>query len=232
MTTLQTVREALLHLFFPHTCSGCGNDSVPTHQSLCMRCLCDLPETGFAPHPENPVEKIFAGRLPVQAATSQYYFTKDSLMQRLMHALKYKGDQQLGFQLGLLMGEQLAASSRFETDALVPLPLFAAREKKRGYNQAAVLCRGMSVALQVPVLDKLVIRAAATATQTNKRRIERWTNMEGKFQVTDKTGAEGKRLLLVDDVITTGATLEACGQALLEIPGCTLYIASLCATVR
>lgn len=150
------------------------------------------------------------------------------MLQHLMHRFKYKQEKELGMQLGEIMGRQLAVSGRFAPDALVPLPLFPAREKKRGYNQAAVLCEGIAASLRVPVLTSAVIRPQATETQTRKNRVERWQNMEGRFVVSHPELIRGRHILLVDDVITTGATLEACGQALLEAGPASLSLASLC----
>ena len=193
-----------------------------------MRCLADLPETGFHQHPGNPVEKIFWGRLPLFSATAGYYFTRESLMQRLVHQFKYKGDKPLGLQLGRLLGKYLMHSGRFNADALVPLPLFAAKERKRGYNQATVLCEGMAEIMQLPVLDKVVARSHKTTTQTKKGRLERWNNVEGKFLLHDDTLINEKHVILIDDVITTGATLEACGTALLKANNVKLSLAALC----
>jgi ComF family protein len=197
-----------------------------------MRCIDDMPETNFELHPDNPVEKIFWGRLPLAGATAQFYFTKESLMQHLMHQFKYKGNKELGMQLGKIMGEQIKKSARFEADALVPLPLFAAKEKRRGYNQAAILCEGMAEAMNLPVLDKIISRPRHTETQTKKGRIERWKNMEGKFILSDADAIKNMHLLLVDDVVTTGATLEACGNELLKAENVRLSIATLCIASR
>lgn len=197
-----------------------------------MRCVAALPETNFELHPHNPVEKTFWGRLPLINAAAQFYFTKESLMQHLMHQLKYKGNKELGRQLGQIMGEQLKKSGRFTVDALIPLPLFPVKERKRGYNQATILCEGMAEILQVPILDKAIIRPQHTETQTKKGRIERWKNMEGKFVLTTPAAIRNKHLLLVDDVITTGATLEACGTELLKGENVQLSLASLCVAMR
>jgi ComF family protein len=216
MPAVKEIRDALLHLFFPHTCTSCGNDIMRNESVLCMRCMDAMPETNFEQHPHNPVEKIFWGRLPLVSATAQFYFTKESLMQHLMHQFKYRGNKDLGLQFGRIMGVQVKKSGRFETDALVPLPLFPAKEKRRGYNQATVLCEGMAEIMNLPVLDKVIARPQHTETQTKKGRIERWKNMEGKFVLTDPDAIRNKHLLLVDDVVTTGATLEACGIELLK----------------
>jgi len=183
-------------------------------------------------NPGNPIEKKFWGRLPFAGATAQYYFTRESLMQRLMHEFKYKGNRDLGLQLGVLMGASIKQSGRFCPDALIPLPLFRAKEKKRGYNQAAILCEGMAESLHVPVLKNVVIRSHHTDTQTKKGRIERWQNMESKFLLVQPEPVINKKLLLVDDVITTGATLEACGAELLKAENVKLSIAALCYASR
>jgi ComF family protein len=229
MRLLTDIKQALLHLTFPHTCAGCGTDVLGSGQPLCLRCADALPQTRFHQHADNPVEKIFWGRLPLVAATAQYYFTKESLMQRLMHQFKYRGHKELGFYLGQQLGADLSQTSRFSgIDALVPLPLFGAKERKRGYNQAMVLCEGMADVLQKPVLKNSVRRTMLTESQTKKNRVERWQNVEGRFEVSDIPSIAGKHILLVDDVVTTGATLEACGRALLETDGVQLSIATLC----
>ncbi|MFN2457058.1 MAG: ComF family protein [Chitinophagaceae bacterium] len=223
------IKESLLHLAFPNVCEGCGSDVLDSESFLCLHCLSSLPQTNFHLHNNNPIEKIFWGRLPVPNATAQYYFTKESLMQRLMHQFKYKGNKELGFYLGELMGHQLAATDRFAViDALVPLPLFPQRERKRGYNQAAVLCDGIAEVLKKPVLKHVVRRPHQTESQTNKSRVERWQNMEGKFELVKEKEIAGRHILLVDDVVTTGATLEACGSVVLQAPDVRLSIATLC----
>jgi len=229
MSLLQDITEALLHMAFPHICEGCGSDILPVKASLCAHCFTSLPETNFHFHPANPVERIFWGRLPVACATSLYYFTKESLVQRLMHQFKYRSNKELGYFLGTLMGHSLSASNRFgHVDALVPLPLFPAKEKKRGYNQATVLCEGIAEVMGKPVLNDVVARAVATDTQTKKGRVERWHNINGSFALTRPAAVTGKHLLLVDDVITTGASLEACGRELARVQNTELSIATLC----
>ena len=199
---------------------------------MCMRCMLDMPRTGFENFENNPVEKLLTGRINFITATAQYYYNKASLMQRLVHQVKYKGNSELGLQLGRLMGEQLRQSSRINPHGLVPLPLFFEREKKRGYNQSELLCQGIAGIMGIPVLKNVISRPELTESQTRKGRIERWKNMEGKFLLQNPSIIEGKHILLVDDVITTGATLEACANSLLQAPHCRLSIAALCLAVR
>lgn len=233
MLLLKEIKDSLLHVVFPHVCDGCGSDLLNMESHLCIRCLASLPETNFEMHPGNPVEKNFWGRLPLAGASAHLYFTKESLVQHLMHQLKYRGNKEIGWQLGRIMGTALITSSRFNNiDALIPLPLFPSKERKRGYNQAKALCDGIAEVLNLPVLSDVITRPHHTETQTKKGRIERWKNIEGKFMITDPATIQNKHLLLVDDVITTGATLEACGNELLSAVNVTLSIATLCVASR
>jgi len=221
--------DGLMHIAFPHVCEGCGTDILDTHHELCLQCSSNLPSTSFHLHSGNPIEKIFWGRMPVTHATAQYYFTKESLMQRLMHQVKYRGNKELGIYLGRMMGHQLIASNRFGfIDGLIPLPLHPLKERKRGFNQATILCQGIAEVLEKPVWKDVMIRRTSTESQTRKSRVERWQNMEGRFELVKPACIEGKHVLLVDDVITTGATLEACGQELLKTENVKLSIATLC----
>lgn len=228
MLSLTEIRDSFLHFLFPHICEGCGSDMLSRNSLLCARCMEALPETHFEWYDNNPVERKFWGRLPIKAATAQYYFTRESLIQRLVHRFKYKGNKELGLQLGKMMGRLLKRSGRFHAEALIPLPLFAAKERKRGFNQATILCEGMAEHLAIPVLNQVIMRPQATETQTRKGRIERWKNMEGKFVLANPDAIAGKHVLLVDDVITTGATLESCGAALLAADKVELSVACLC----
>jgi ComF family protein len=232
MLKLKEITDSFLHLLFPHICSGCGSDILSEESELCMRCIDAMPETNFEKYTNNPVEKMFWGRLNLENATAQFYFTKESMMQQLMHQFKYKSNKELGLQFGLIMGEQLLKSGRFGADALIPLPLFPDKERRRGYNQAKVLCDGMAEVMHIPVLNNVVSRPQHTETQTKKGRIERWKNMEGKFIVSNPDAISNKHVLLVDDVITTGATLEACGNELLKAGNVKLSLASLCVASR
>ncbi|MGZ5221320.1 MAG: ComF family protein [Chitinophagaceae bacterium] len=232
MISIREIKDSFIQLLFPHVCSGCGSDILNKESMLCMRCIDSMPETNFERHAGNPVEKKFWGRIHLEHATAQYYFTRESLIQQLMHQFKYKGNREVGAQLGKMMGESLKNSNRFTIDVLIPLPLFPAKEKRRGYNQATVLCEGMAESLQVPVLKDVIIRSQHTDTQTKKGRIERWQNMEGKFVLVKPEAIMNKNVLLVDDVITTGATLEACGTELLKAENVKLSIATLCYAAR
>ena len=191
-----------------------------------------MPFTLFEFYPANPIEKIFWGRVDIQAATAHLYFTAGSLVQYSLHKLKYKGKKEIGIYFGQQMAVLLKQSARFnDCEIIIPLPLFAAREKKRGYNQASLIAEGIARQLKIPVIYDAVSRIKKTETQTHKSRIQRWKNMESTFEIRDLQKISGKHILLVDDVVTTGASLEACAQVLLTIPGLRLSIACLAHTV-
>jgi ComF family protein len=224
--------EAAACLFFPHHCAGCGTDRLDKQTEICLRCLHRLPLTHFTAQPDNPVEKIFWGRTHVQAATSLFFYSQDSTMQSLLHELKYRGNQALGIQLGSLLGTALKNTSRFPVDVLVPVPLHPSKEKSRGFNQATLICQGIATVTGLPVCTTLLRRNTERSTQTKKDRAARWENMQGIFEATPFNEVPYKNILLIDDVITTGATLEACGQALLEAEERKLWIASVCYSNR
>lgn len=171
---------------------------------------------------------MFWGRVELKAAHSEFYFSKGQLIQVLMHQLKYKGNKEVGIYLGRITAQNILQCGRFgHIDYLVPLPMFPAKEFKRGYNQATIICHGMAEVMKVPVLLNNVIRQRPTETQTKKHRIERWENVAESFTVAHPARLEGKHILLVDDVLTTGATLDACCQCLRQIPGLAISIATL-----
>lgn len=220
--------SSLLHLFYPHNCEGCGSALVSDAQFLCTRCIHRLPATGFFDKQGNPVEKTFYGRLPLHHAAAVYYFTKASLLQHLLVQLKYKGNREAGYFLGRMLGHALSKAERFkEVEALVPLPLNPKKEFIRGYNQSSLLCEGIREIWKKPVLANAMTRVRFTETQTHRNRLDRWQNMENVFAVTQPESLTNRHILLVDDVITTGATLEACGSSILQVPGSRLSVAAV-----
>jgi ComF family protein len=189
-----------------------------------------LPRTGFHTDVENEVARLFWGRIPVMQATSFIVFNKDSHYRNILHELKYKGHRHIGIEMGRLFGLELRGSPFAKVDLIHPVPLYPSKLQKRGYNQSELIAKGLSSVLQVPLMTGLVIRTLETGTQTRKSRYERWENVRGTFQVDCPEPLLNKHVLLVDDVITTGATIEACAESLLSISGVSVSIASLAFT--
>lgn len=221
----------LINLFYPNVCAGCGGDHISASQVICFDCMNELPVTDFHLHPENPVEKIFRGRLPLVSAFAHVYFTKDSQVQNMLHRLKYGSKKEIGIFMGRLIGEKLKMSGWCgNLQAVIPLPLNLKKQRKRGYNQAELICEGISEQLNIPVANDVVVRRKNTETQTRKSRVERWNNIEGKFELVNAEKIMNKHILLVDDVVTTGATLESCGMELLKAHDVKLSIATFAYT--
>ncbi len=229
MRLLPLIPAAVKQLFFPHVCAGCSSDQLGQQSQICIQCLQGLHYTQFSAYVNNPVEKKFIGRVPVQKATAQFYFSKSSVLQQLVFNFKYAGNKELGIQLGRSMGTSLNEAVRFaDINMLIPVPLAPKKLRKRGFNQSTILCKGISEITGWPVDDKTVQRLTANTTQTRKDRVQRWENVQGIFGISNPQPLQNKHVLLVDDVITTGATLEACAQALLTVPGLQVSIATLC----
>jgi ComF family protein len=223
-----SVFNDLLSLFFPQLCAGCGIPLVKGEDILCLNCLADLPKNNFTDGKENSFALTFLGRINYCYAISYYNFDKGGRVQHLLHQLKYKGRKDIGYKLGLMFGIELIQNPQFrEIDTIIPVPLHPRKQRARGYNQSVEICRGISESMNRPVISGNLIRKVHTSSQTMKGRYERWKNVSGIFRVKNSNTLSGKHLLIVDDVVTTGATMEACCQPLLEIPGVKVSIAAL-----
>lgn len=217
-----------LFLIYPEQCEACGNSLVSGEYVLCTNCMVDMPITDYPKWDDNPVAQIFWGRQKIEMATALFYFNKGSRYQKLLHKLKYKNKPEIGIYLGRELGVSIQGSEYFsKIEGIVPVPLHKSRIKTRGYNQSERIAQGLSEATGWRVYNNLILRTKATETQTKKNKEERWKNVSGKFALNNPERAKGKHLILVDDVVTTGATLEACSEELLKIEGLKLYIAVL-----
>ena len=215
-------------MLFPNECRACNTVLVEGEHLICTACKYDLPYTNYQLEKDNPVEKVFWGRLTIEAATSYLHFTKGGKVQSLLHRLKYKNDVNIGVKLGEELGGLMKQSGRFNgIDMILPVPLHKKRKHNRGYNQSAAFALGLSCQLGIPFNDSIIHRNRHTQSQTNKNRHERWENVQGVFSIKHTQLIEGKHLLLVDDVLTTGATLESCANTITIIPGCKVSVATI-----
>lgn len=226
--TAQLWLNDLLNIFFPNVCKACGSALYQQEKIVCLSCLFKLPKTGFHLHNENPVSRVFWGRVDIHAATSFLFFSKGGKVQHLIHALKYKGNQETGVYLGKLLGADLIQSELYKSvDLVIPVPLHPKKQHKRGFNQSDCIAKGIGQAMRIPVITDKLVRTMHTSSQTRKSRESRWDNVKGVFEVTDYLEFENKHVLIVDDVLTTGATLESCAETLLRIQGVRVSVATL-----
>lgn len=218
----------LLNLFFPNYCQSCGSALVGQEEVICYQCLFHLPKTGFHHHAENPISRLFWGRVNLHSASSYLFFSKGGNVQHLMHLLKYKGHQETGIYLGELYGKELAESSLFNSaEVIMPVPLHPNKQRIRGYNQSEKIANGLSKSMGIPYQGNNLSKIEHTESQTKKTRYERWQNVKDAFSVNEPEKIEGKHILLVDDVLTTGATIEACATKLLQVPETRVSVVTL-----
>lgn len=226
--------DNLSHLLFPETCVACNRQLQHHEDLLCLYCQHDLPYTNFHHQPiDNPLAKHFWGRVPLQNTAAYLHFSKGGRVQHLIHLLKYKNRPDIGEAIGKLYGEQLSKTSTWQDiDWVLPVPLHPDKERKRGYNQSDSLAKGLADGLHTAWSRDMLIRRTYTESQTKKGRFARWTNVETVFDLVAPEQIRGKHLLLVDDVITTGATIEACAAKLLSVEGVRLSVASIACVVK
>lgn len=228
MQLLRTYAADFISLIFPQLCVACRESLMANEDLLCTDCLYNLPLTNFHLQPDNIVARQFWGKLNIRAAYALYYFNKGGSIQNMMHQFKYNGVQQIGNLLGNIAGAQLAQNDIFKSvDVIIPVPLHKKRLKERGYNQSACFADGLAEKLGARVEADNLVRTVATKTQTHKSRFARFENMKEVFAVARPKELENKHVLLVDDIVTTGSTLEACGIELLKVPGLKLSIATI-----
>jgi ComF family protein len=218
----------VLEFIFPSLCISCGERLISQEKYICFNCWYDLPVTNFHLNNENKVAQLFWGRVEIEHATSFFSYKKGSKYQQLIHYIKYKGLKELGFETGRKFGFALSESAAFNSiDVVVPVPLHPKKERKRGYNQSSWIAAGIADVLNKPVSEKNLFRKTYTSTQTRKNRFERWQNVDGIFGIKDTQAFSGKHALIIDDVVTTGSTLEACAYQLLKLPNTKVSIATL-----
>jgi ComF family protein len=215
------------NLIFPKICFACNGDLLKQEEVICTSCQFSLPKTNYHLDEDNPLTKIFWGRVGVKNVAAYYYFKKGGRVQNLLHQTKYKGAKQVGERIGELYGFDLQKSNWIETvDYIIPVPLHSKKLKKRGYNQSEYFARGLSKSTNKSLETTILYRKKHSETQTKKSRFNRWENVSEIFDVKNMEKLEGKHILLVDDVITTGATLEASVKVLLKV-NCRVSIVTI-----
>lgn len=225
---LKTWFLSFLHLIYPHQCAVCGGLLLDGEEGICIKCNMDMPRTNYHRWKDNPVERMFWGKFPFERATSYFFYHKGGDFPRIVHLLKYDGRQDLGDIMGRFMAAELLDSGFFrDVDVIVPVPLHPRKQQLRGYNQSECIARGIISVTGIPLDVSSVIRSKHTDTQTRKSAIERWDNVDGIFRLLHPERFTGKHILLVDDVLTTGATTTACADAFKEVEGIRISILTL-----
>ncbi|MCM2301420.1 MAG: ComF family protein [Flavobacteriaceae bacterium] len=223
--------KELLNVFFPDLCLICDNNLTFNEETLCTFCRVDLPFTNFSSESNNVAERTFYGRIKLEAVTSLLFYRKKGKTQQLIHQLKYKNQQKIGALTALMLAEELKNNPRFnDLDGVIIVPMHPKKERKRGYNQVTVFGKTLAKELKIPFIENILVKTSATTSQTFKSRLQRFQDFEGKFHLNNLTSLENKHILLVDDVITTGATIESCAIELFKTKNIKISIATIAYT--
>jgi len=228
MSYLYDLWDDFISLLFPRLCYACGNHLMRNENLICTECYVVIPRTNYHKLEDNPVAQLFWGRCMIEKAAAFSYYNKGSRIRNLIHYLKYKGVREIGYELGRIYGLSLKASGfTDDIDLIIPVPLHPSKKRIRGFNQSETISMGIADVAHLPLDVKSLARTIVSVTQTKRSRYERWTNVEGIFQVVDPLSISGKHILLVDDVITTGSTIESCTNALLKFEGVKVSVVAL-----
>lgn len=220
--------SSFLSLLFPRCCVVCGRPLAKGEECLCTMCNINLPRTDYHLRKDNPVEKLFWGKIPLERATSFFFYRKGSDFRQILHQLKYGGQKGIGAIMGRYMAAELLESGFFEgVDVILPVPLHKKKQQIRGYNQSEWIARGIAAVTGIPIDTESVVRRKNTETQTRKSSLERWENVEGIFELHHAESLTGKHILIVDDVLTTGATTVECASCLTGIEGIRISVLTL-----
>lgn len=232
MNYLYDLWDDFLSLLFPRLCYACGNHLLRNEKLICTECFVMMPRTNYHLDRDNPVAQLFWGRCRIEKAAAFSFYNRGSRIRNLIHNLKYKSIKEIGYELGRIYGTSLQNSGFLEgIDLIIPVPLHPSKKHQRGFNQSEVISSGLSESTGLVMDTKILERKVKTVTQTRRSRYDRWVNVEGIFIVTDENKIKGKHILLVDDVITTGSTLESCVNELLKTDNVRVSIAALAVAV-
>jgi ComF family protein len=228
MSYLYDLWDDFISLLFPRLCYACGNHLMRNENLICTECYVLIPRTNYHIAEDNPVAQLFWGRCIIDKAAAFSYYNKGSRIRNLIHNMKYKGIREIGIELGRIYALSLKSSGfTKDIDLIIPVPLHPVKKRTRGFNQSEIISMGIADVTGLPVDTKSLVRTTVSETQTKRSRYERWTNVEGIFHVIDPQTIMNKHVLLVDDVITTGSTIESCSYELLKIEGVKVSVVAL-----
>lgn len=232
MSYLYDLLDDFLSLLLPRLCYACGGNLLRNEKLICTECYVLIPRTNYHLQDDNPVARLFWGRCKIERAAAFSFYNKESRIRKLIHNLKYKGIKEIGLELGRIYGHSLEGTDFLKgIDMIIPVPLHPSKQRIRGFNQSELIAAGFSEATGLPVRIGILERTGKSETQTRRSRYDRWVNVEGIFTVSDRSSLEGKHILIVDDVITTGSTLESCTNEILRSEGARVSVAALAVAV-
>lgn len=228
MSYIYNLCDDFISLLFPRLCYAYGNHLVRNEKLICTECYIVIPRTNYHIEDKNPVEQLFWGRCMIEKAAAFSYYNKGSRIRNLIHNLKYKGIKEIGYELGRIYGLSLKSSGfTSDIDLIIPVPLHPSKKRIRGFNQSDLISTGLADVTGLPVDIYSLARITVSASQTRRSRYDRWTNVEGIFRVNEPDMIRGRHILLVDDVITTGSTIESCANELLKVEGVKVSVVAL-----
>ena len=225
---ISSLFDDFISLIYPKICLGCDNSLLKNEQCICTVCQFHIPKTNHFEIKENDLQKLFWGKVQLDHAAALYEFVKDSPLQKMIHALKYEENQEVGIYLGKQIAYEIEESIFFkDIDYIIPVPLHPKKEKIRGYNQSRCIAKGIKEVLKTEIVTTTLTRTVDTESQTKKNKYSRWENVGEVFRMTDVEKLKHKHILLIDDVVTTGSTLEACVTTLQQIEGIKVSIVTI-----
>lgn len=225
------ILKDLFNIFYPKICVNCDDILSQNEKTLCTICRHDLPLINFTNYIDNKITKIFYGRVLIEKANSLLFYKKVGITKKLIHELKYKGNEDVGVFFGNWLGEIIKENKEFlNIDCIIPVPLHPKKKRQRGYNQVSKFGECLSTHLEKPFEENILLRTSSSKTQTFKARFDRFNNNDTKFMLSNLTALKDKHVLLIDDVITTGATLEACAKELQKTAGLKISILTMAYT--
>jgi len=228
VSPIKTIFEDFISLVYPRLCLACMKRAPVRNEQLCMDCQLNLPYTDLHLHQDNLFTDRLWGRFPLHTATAQLLMIKGGLTENIIYNIKYKDATELAESLGQDYGRQLIKSPLYQdVDVIVPVPIHKSKLRSRGYNQSAMYGHGLSTAMKIPMLENALVKLRDTKSQTRKSRMQRLSNVENQYAVQQAEALKGKHVLLVDDVMTTGATLESCALEILKVEGTTLSVVTI-----
>lgn len=228
MTSIKDIFNGFIDTLFPRICPVCNNVLLSHEKHICTKCRIDIPITRYHMQEFNAMEQLFAGKTPIEKAVGYFFYEKGNPYSNILHNIKYRNNPQLGQYVAKLFAQELLSRDIFrDIDCIIPVPLHHRKKIQRGYNQSEYIAKGFSEVFDIPVHNNIIIAHKSHESQTNKGIYERWLNTQNIFSAQDTQVLENKHVLIVDDVVTTGATLLSAALTIASVPNIKISLATL-----